>query len=68
MSGLFGAPRIQQPAPPPPPTRGRADVLAAAGAERLRRTRQQGRASTILTGGQGIVNGTQAPVKTLLGA
>ena len=69
MGGIFGAPSLPAPPPPPePPKRSDAEVQEAAKQERLRRTKAQGRASTILTSGQGVQDGAQAGVKTLLGA
>ncbi len=55
MSGLLSTPEIPAPpAPPPPPTRSDEDVQAAALRVRQRRAGARGRASTILTSGQGV--------------
>lgn len=65
----FASPSIPS-APPPAPTQSDAEVQAAALAERRRAANAKGRASTILTGGEGDTTG--APVakpalKNLLG-
>jgi hypothetical protein len=69
MGGLFGgaAPAAPEP-PPPPPDRGDADVQLAARKERLRQSKSQGRASTILTSGQGVTDEATPVKKTLLGS
>jgi hypothetical protein len=61
---------MPKPSAPPPPPSDSAEVQAAAEAERRRAAAAKGRASTILTGGQGDTTG--APVerpalKALLG-
>ena len=56
------------PPPPPPPDINSGDVQAAAEAERKRRALAAGRASTILTSGQGVVdNSGYGAGKTLFG-
>lgn len=66
MGALFTSPRT--PAPPPAaPERSDKEVQAAALQERLRRSRARGRASNILTGGQGVTGPLQATRKRLLG-
>jgi len=67
MGGIFGSPSTPAPiAPPAPPKRSDAEVQTAAREERLRRSKAQGRASTVLTGGQGVDTAGPA-AKTLLG-
>lgn len=66
---MFSPPSIPAPPPPPAPVT-TPEVNGAAEAERQRAARAKGRASTILTGGQGDTTG--APVekpalKALLG-
>jgi len=68
MGGLFGGdstPAVVE--PPETPTRSDADVRAEALAERQRRARAQGRASTIKTSPQGVASEDAAPTKQLLG-
>lgn len=70
MGGIFSPPKPSTPPPPPPPPeRSQADIQAAATEQRLRASRQRGRASTILTGGtQGAATtGETVQRKTLLG-
>ena len=69
MGGIFSAPKAPPPPPPPPPPpeRSSAEVAAEAAAERKRLRAQRGRASTILTGGQGVANGSAVATKQLLG-
>ena len=71
MSGLFGgggAPALA-PAPAPPmatgPTSG--EIAAKSAAARARLSKQRGRASTILTGGEGVTEQANVAKKTLLG-
>ena len=67
MGGIFSSPAPAAPAPPPPPPdRGDADVQLAARRERLRQAGTQGRASTILTSGQGVTEEATPVKKTLL--
>lgn len=56
--------------PPPPPPSDTNDGKAAAerAAEELRMRLQRGRASTILTGGDGVTENAPTAVKTLLGS
>ena len=61
----FGGPTAPAPATPPP-TRSDAEVQAAGQAERLRRSKASGRASTILSG-RSDEDGVR-PVKKLLGS
>lgn len=69
MSGIFSSPKAPAapPPPPPPPTRSDADVQAAALDARQRRSRAQGRASTVLTSGEGVTSEATPASKTLLG-
>jgi hypothetical protein len=74
MTSFFSPPKMKEPAPPPAPPEqdatAKAEMDAAAAAERKRRNAAQGRASTILTGGQGVNdNGAQSgnATKILLG-
>ena len=69
MEAIFGkSEKIATPAPPPPPpTRADPDVQAAALAERRRLAARQGRSSTILTSGQGVVDEATPATRTLLG-
>lgn len=69
MGGIFGggAPAAAPAPPPPPPERSDEEVQQAAREERLRRSKAQGRASTILTSGQGAPDSGSAGVVTLLG-
>jgi len=68
MGGIFSAPAAPQPvAAPAPPKIDDAAVQAKAAAERRRLQLQQGRASTILTSGQGVVGGVSSAKKVLLG-
>ena len=69
MGGIFGgAAPTPPPAPLPPPDRGDEDIQLAARNERLRQAGTQGRASTILTSGQGVTDETTPVKKTLLGS
>ena len=71
MGGLFSSQPVTPlvaPAPPPPPTRSDADVQAAALRVRQQRASAQGRASTILTGSQGVTDEIESTPKKLLGA
>lgn len=63
MSGLFSTPKPT----PPAPTVATPDVQAAAEAERRRNRNASGRASTMLTGGQGVTAPTNIGTNTLLG-
>ena len=68
MSGILSTPPAPAlPPPPAPPGPSSADVQAKAAAERKRLAAQRGRASTILTGGQGVVDDGGVAKKTLLG-
>ena len=68
MGGIFSSPSIPAPAPaPPPPTRSDPDVQGAAIDARRRLAARSGRASTILTSGQGVTDETPSTTKTLLG-
>lgn len=71
LGSLFSAPKtkvIQPPAPPAPPTPSNPDnadeLAAAAEAER----RQRGRASNILTSGQGLLGAPATASRVLLGS
>jgi len=69
MGGIFGGAAPTAPAPPPPPPdRSDADVQLAARNERLRQAGTQGRASTVLTSGQGVTDEVPVVKKTLLGS
>lgn len=67
MGGLFKSktPKVQ-PAPPPP-TDNSAEVRDAAEAERVRTQMMRGRASTVLTGGEGDTSEAETAKKKLLG-
>jgi len=67
MSFLFPKTPSLPPPPPPPPTRADPAIEEARRKQRLVARQRQGRASTILTSGQGVLG--EAPVrrKTLLG-
>ena len=69
MGGIFSAPSAPAaPAPlPPPPTRSDVDVQDAAIAERRRRANASGRASTILTSGEGVKDEVTTTKKLLGG-
>lgn len=74
MGAIFKQPDIQQAVPPPPPSPTSADpnvaretqarMQAAADAER----KAKGRASTLLTGGEGVKEDAQVSKRVLLGA
>ena len=68
MGGIFSSPSIPAPEPaPPPPTRSDPEVQNAAIDARRRMAARTGRASTILTSGQGVKDDTPSTTKTLLG-
>ena len=68
MGGFISGPKPQAPPPPPPPPeRDDSAVQDAARAERRRQAGAKGRASTILTSGQGVTEDTPVVKKTLLG-
>lgn len=66
---LGGGPSVPAAPPPPPPAAQPQDaaILARQDAERLRRARAMGVASTQITGGQGIAAPVVTGQKTLLG-
>lgn len=68
MSGLFSKPATPAPppAPPPPPTMENQAAAADAAARLEALKLQRGRASTLLTGGQGVANAGSTS-KTLFG-
>lgn len=66
MSGFFSSAPPAAPAPPPPPQRDDAEIRNRAREERLRRSKAQGRSSTILTSGQGVEGTTGAAATTVL--
>jgi hypothetical protein len=66
MGGMFSSKKPSAP-PPPPPEKDDAEVQAAAAAERERQRKARGRASTILTGGDGVTGETRTARKLLLG-
>jgi hypothetical protein len=70
MTALFSSsPKMEAPAPaPPPPSRSDAEVQGAALDARRRMAARSGRASTILTGGQGVTDEAKTKAKTLLGS
>ena len=75
MSGLFSAPKIQAPTPisaPPTPVGDTAEAERTRKAQDEARAKQKtsrGRASTILTGNQGVQGqGASTASRTLLGA
>ncbi|MCP4328411.1 MAG: hypothetical protein GY791_08245 [Alphaproteobacteria bacterium] len=55
------------PKPPPPPAKDDVEVQDAALKERRRRLLAAGRASTRLTGGQGVTGAAPSAAKRLLG-
>lgn len=67
----MGSPKAPQMPPPPPPAPGvdqaKIDARNAKAAEERSRRQQAGRASTILTGGQGVTDEGKAARKVLLG-
>jgi len=66
MGGIFGGSQPALQPLPPPPSRSDADVQAAALATRRRAANASGRASTILTSGQGVRDEVDTR-KTVLG-
>jgi len=72
MGNPFKAPSPPSPPPPPPPpptVENNAEIEAAKENERKRRVAAQGRSSTILTSGQGVMgDGATASSKRTLGA
>ncbi len=68
MGGLISPKRPKAPPPPPPPPeKDDSEVQAAAAAERERQRKARGRASTILTGGEGLTTNASTARKQLLG-
>ena len=67
VSKIFKAPKPKLPDLPPAPKRSDTEIQAAAEAERRRARAARGRASTLLTGGQGDPNSAPVSAKTLLG-
>lgn len=69
MGGLFGGGGSSTPAPPPPPVQrdNSQEVADAAAAERRRLRNARGRASTVLTGGEGASDFGQSASQVLLG-
>ena len=68
MGGMFSKPKRPRPAPAPvAPTMDNSEVQAAAEAERKRAQMMAGRASTMLTGGDGATEDVATAKKTLLG-
>lgn len=68
MSTVFSAPKIPTPAPPPPvPSPINPVIQGAADDARIAASQAAGRASTILTSGQGVTAPPSAQKKTLLG-
>lgn len=62
-----GGEKMKPPPAPKPPGMGAAEVEAAAAAERARVAAMQGRASTMLTGGDGVEDEAEIARKKLLG-
>lgn len=73
MGGLFSSPAPPPAPPPPPPTPAPAPTVSdesaqeAAAAERKRRSLAQGRASTVLTSGEGDTSEANTASAQLLG-
>ena len=68
MGGLISPKKPKAPPPPPPPPeKDDEEVQAAATAERERQRKARGRASNILTGGDGLTTGARTARKRLLG-
>jgi len=67
MGGIMGGGAATVAPPPPASTRSETDVQAAAAAERERLRKMRGRASTILTGGEGDTSAPTLASKNLLG-
>ena len=67
--GFMSSPSIPAPppAPAPPPVDDSAELEAARQAERERQMKKRGRASTLLTGPQGLAGTAPVQKKTLLG-
>ena len=63
MSALFSTPKMPPPAPAPPPP----PIEDVASEERERQAKKRSRASTILTGPQGLAGTASVQRKTLLG-
>lgn len=70
VKSIFGGAKTPKaPAPPPPPTPDtKSEDLAREANEQRMRAAQAGRASTILTGGEGVDEDVQTAKKKLLGA
>jgi len=62
-----GGDKMKPPPPPKPPGMSSAEVDAAAANERARVAAMQGRASTMLTGGDGVDDEADLAKKKLLG-
>lgn len=67
MGGIFKSPSAPPAPEPPPPAPRLDDTAAAAEAERKRQRAAAGRASTVLTSGQGLIGEEQTASKSLLG-
>lgn len=70
VKSIFGGGKAKAPAPPPPPPTPdtKSEDLAREANEQRLRAAQAGRASTILTGGEGVEEDAQTAKKKLLGA
>jgi hypothetical protein len=70
MGKVFGGSKPKPPPPPPPPPteESAADKLAKESQEQRLRSGSAGRASTMLTGGEGVVEDAKTAKKKLLGA
>lgn len=70
VKGLFGGSKPKAPPPPPPPPteESAADRLAKEANDQRIRSGAAGRASTMLTGGDGAEEDVQTAKKKLLGA
>lgn len=70
VKSIFGGSKPKAPPPPPPPPTpdNKAEQLAAEANDQRLRAAQAGRASTMLTGGEGVEEDIQTAKKKLLGA
>lgn len=70
VKSIFGGGKVKAPPPPPPPPteESAADKLAKEANEQRLRAGAAGRASTMLTGGEGVEEDAKTAKKKLLGA